>query len=684
MSKMTEPITSLKGIGPKSKLYYEKLGITTMFDIINYYPKKYEQNRGVSNLCDASLDEKLIFCVVIDSIQKIIRLKKLSILNVIVSDDSAQMKLVFYNQPYLKQSLYVGKKINIRGKAMKKGGQVVIVSPEFLSDKDLEIILNKPLVPIYKLSKKISNKKLIEKIKLAFDYVGDEILDYLPKELKNQCDLIDYEDALKKVHFPSDYDELEEARKRLIFDEFLFFMMALAKIKNSSGKKRKKFVINDDSLANKFLHSLPFELTNSQKTVISDIKKDMFSPFSMNRLIQGDVGSGKTIIATVAALYAVSSGYQVAFMAPTEVLANQHYKSLKKAFKDFDISVAMLTGSVKNSEKLDVKSRLKKGDIDILVATHAVITDDTKFHNLSLVITDEQHRFGVNQRKALVDKGDNVDVIVMSATPIPRTLALILYSDMDLSVNSDMPNGRKPIKTYFVNTSYRDRIYDFIAGELKKGNQCYIVCAKATLDDESELIDVDSYKNMIRDKFSDDVVIQSLHGQMKNKDKNDIMNDFVNGKIHILVSTTVIEVGIDVKDATCIIIENAERFGLSALHQLRGRVGRNDKQSYCILISDSDSDETKERLSIMTKTNDGFEVANKDLHLRGHGDLLGFRQSGIPTFKLANIYDDIDLLNLAKKVANRLILSEKIGKIEYNLLCNRLDVYLSNLEEFIL
>ncbi len=684
MEKMYKSITVLKGIGEKSKLYYEKLGVYSLLDLITYFPRAYEESSGLSLIDELEKDENYILEVEVLSVGRVIRAKKLSILTVLVGDKGGELPLIFYNQPYLKRSLFKGKKLILQGKTSIKNSKLVMVSPKFLTEKDLELIKEKTLLPVYRLSRKLSNKKLIAKISEAFDYVGDEILETLPDDILGKYELISYVDALKIIHFPKSYEEVLIARNRLVFEEFLTFILTLARLRSETEKIRNDFNIVESDANKDFLENLPFEPTESQMRVMEEIKSDIFSPYSMNRLIQGDVGSGKTLIAMLAVIDVVKSGYQAVVMTPTEVLANQHYASFNEALAGYGINVKLLTGSIKKSEKLSLKDDLKAGKIDVLVATHATITDDTIFNNLALVITDEQHRFGVKQRESLVNKGDRPHTLVMSATPIPRTLALILYSDMDLSINSDMPKGRFPISTYFVNTSYRDRLYAFILKEIKKGNQAYIVCAKATEDEESELIDVGTYRSMILEKFPEDVVITALHGKMKNVEKNQIMQDFVDKKIDILVSTTVVEVGIDVKDATCIVIENAERFGLSQLHQLRGRVGRSSKESYCVLVSDSDNEETKSRLEIMCETNDGFEIARRDLELRGHGDLLGIKQSGIPNFKLANIYDDVEILENAKKLANFLISSGEIEKKEYNLLREKIDKFLKNLEGFTL
>ncbi len=684
MEKLNEPITALKGIGEKSKLYYEKLGVFTLLDLISYFPRAYEESAGIVPISELEEDKNYIIEVEVLSVGRLIRAKKLAILTVIVGDVSGEIPLVFYNQPYLNRSLFKGKKLILQGKTSIKKSKLVMISPKFLNEKDLELLGEKTLLPVYRLSKKLSNKKLIAKIAEAFDYAGDELVESLPKDILDEEELISYTAALDIIHFPKSYEDLLLARKRLVFDEFLTFVLTLARLRSESEKIRNDFKIRESAATKDFLNSLSFEPTASQKRVVDEIKADLFSPYSMNRLIQGDVGSGKTLISMVAVIDVVKSGYQAVVMAPTEVLANQHYSSFNKALASYDINVKLLTGSIKKSEKLLIKEGLSAGEIDVLVATHAALTEDTVFNNLALVITDEQHRFGVKQRESLVNKGDRPHTLVMSATPIPRTLALILYSDMDLSINSDMPRGRVPISTYFVKTSYRKRIYDFILKEVAKGNQAYIVCAKATEDEESELIDVGTYSKMIREFFPDEIVIEPLHGKMKNEAKNRIMQDFVDKKIDILVSTTVVEVGIDVKDATCIVIENAERFGLSQLHQLRGRVGRSDKESYCILVSDTDNEDSKNRLKIMTDTTDGFEIASRDLELRGHGDLLGIKQAGIPSFKLANIYDDVEILENAKKLANFLISSGEIEKKEYNLLRKKIDNFLENLEGFTL
>ncbi len=677
MIKINDSIVKLKGIGEKSKKNYERLGIYTIKDLINYFPKRYDINKGVVNIEDLVVGEESLLVVTIKSVSRSFRTRKGSITSILVGDETGQIKVLFFNQPYLSRSLKKGKKINLKGKCAYVKNQKVLSAPMILNDADFAIIKEKPLIPVYSLTKKISNKALTSTINQAVEETYDQIVEYLPEPLMKKYDFFMLKEAIKVIHFPSGYEELQKARYRMIFGEFFLFALLMQKMKKEEERVKSIVKIDNIDEAQNYLNKLPYELTGSQKNVIKELICDLTSGYVMNRLIQGDVGSGKTLLASVAMLLCVINGYQCVLMAPTEILAHQHYDSFIKLFKDYDVNIQLLTGSLKQSEKIFVKEEILSGKADIIIATHAVLTEDVVFDNLGLVVTDEQHRFGVKQRAVLSNKGNKPHTLVMSATPIPRTLALIIYSDMDISINDDMPKGRQVIDTFLVGTSYRNRIYNFLLQEISKGNQCYVVCPKALEDEEEDsgqslLEDVISYSKKLEDKLPEHIKICPLNGKMKSYEKDEIMNKFANGDIDILVSTTVIEVGINVQSATVIVIENAERFGLSTLHQLRGRVGRGKEKSYCILISDNKDDKTKERLDIMTKTNDGFEIAKKDLSLRGHGDLLGLRQSGIMAFKFGNIYDDAKLLKIAYKEAKEVIENGLLELDEYRGLSSRL------------
>ncbi len=596
--------------------------------------------------------------------------KNLRITRAQVSDGSAFLTLVWFNQSYIKNSLQVGGDYIFFGRVKKMGMRVEMHNP--VIEKAEQVGRNTGrIVPVYPLTKNITQTYLRNLIQNAISLTRGQLEDVLPNGLRQDYKLGEVNFAYEQIHFPQSLSHMEQARRRLVFEELLLLQLGLMHMKGtSSNQKGISFKPVDMT---PLLSKLPFSLTGAQKNVFSEIERDMESDRRMNRLIQGDVGSGKTIVAVMALYKAVKSGCQGAFMVPTEILAEQHYKSVQPLLSQLGIRVRLLTGGLKKKEKEEVKSLSRQGEIDIIIGTHAVLEDDTEFSQLGLVVTDEQHRFGVRQRARLSGKGENPDLLVMTATPIPRTLSLVLYGDLDVSVIDALPPNRKPIKTYTVGESMRDRIYQFIRKNVREGRQAYIVCP---LVEESDEIDAESAEGLaerIRDNELRGLRVGLIHGKMKSLEKEEIMHRFVNGTLDILVSTTVIEVGVNVPNATIMVIENAERFGLSQLHQLRGRVGRGVHQSYCILFNRSKSGISKQRMEIMTESNDGFVIAEKDLELRGPGDVFGVRQHGLPEFKIANLYRDMEVLKEVQKAVREITDKNLLnGNDEYKLLKERL------------
>lgn len=648
------PITVLKGIGEKRAGDYERLGVHTVRDMIEFYPKNYEVSQGFTKIGDTHADKVFMVRGKVTQPSAMRRMGRLVMVTTRIGDDSGEIQATWFNQPYLAKQLVVGREIVLKGKVAHKQGRLQFTSPKILNEKDLIYMEDKQVLPIYPMTRGLNQKQLRLTIAQAIDHGGGDLLDFLPEEIKEAYDLMDLGPAINQVHYPDGEESLAKARRRLIFDEFLRFQLGLMLLKDDQNKIRNQFSYKKQERFDRLKKSLPYKLTGAQSKVLGEILEDLQSDFNMNRLVQGDVGSGKTIVAALAIILAIENGYQAAMMAPTEVLAKQHYIALKELFAPYGVEVGLLVGSMTKKQKREVYESLEIGALPLVIGTHAVIQEGVAFKNLSLVITDEQHRFGVRQRETLAGKGHYPHVLVMSATPIPRTLALILYGDMDVSIIDEMPPGRQEIETYSVNTHYRKRLYQFMAKEVAAGRQCYVVCPKVEEGEEENLVDVVSYTESLRGHMPPDMRIDYLHGKMKAKEKNYLMQTYVDGDIDIIVSTTVIEVGINVPNATVMMIENAERFGLAQLHQLRGRVGRGTHKSYCILVTDSKSTNTKKRMEIMTQSTDGFVISEKDLSIRGHGDMLGIRQSGLPSFKIANIMEDTQVLKMANEVAKRL------------------------------
>lgn len=656
MNTLKHDIQFIKGVGPKKAYLLKRLNINTVEEMIWHVPRDYEDRGNIKKITNLRLGEKATFFGFIYGEIKTLRPRKnLSLIKLIIRDETGSIEVVFFNKPYLKKTLKTGQKAMINGE-VKKGFQGLQVVNPILDKIDSEYKFNnKGIVPIYPSTEGLSQNEIISIQKKSLEIANKHIQEYLPEEIINKHRLCSIKFALENIHFPSSIKALKIAKYRLVFEEFLFLQLGLLYTKRSIMNKKKGIILKNDNRINKFIDKLPFKLTKAQNKVLSEISQDLERDTPMNRLVQGDVGSGKTIIAIIALLKTFINGYQGAFMTPTEILAEQHYISLTELLEPRGIKVGLLVGSLSKSKKENLLNKIKYGDINIVVGTHALIQENVNFKNLALVITDEQHRFGVRQREVLSGKGQNPHVLVMSATPIPRTLALILYGDLDVSIIDSLPPGRKAIKTYSSNSTKREAVYDFVKKELNKGRQAYVVCP---LVEESEAIEARSaidIANELTYDLLEDYCVGLLYGKMPAKEKEGIMNDFKNENIDVLVSTTVIEVGVNVPNSTIMIIENAERFGLAQLHQLRGRVGRGNYQSYCILINNSKSEISKERMKIMEKTTDGFLISEKDLELRGPGEFFGTRQHGLPELKIANLFKHMKVLKTVQEEIKNII-----------------------------
>lgn len=659
---LEQNIQYMKGVGPAKALLLNKLGIFTVKDLMEYYPRVYEDRTKLKCISEFVNGEQVLFIATVANPVKTQRIRKnLVIYSTFVSDDTGVCKMTWYNQTYIKTKLIEGEKYLFYGK-VDLARRASIDSSLIYNISDLEKIQG--IYPIYPLTAGITQNYLF---KLENEIYNSDILvrEIFTDEFRKKYLLAEVNYAMRNVHFPKNFNDINVARNRIIFEELFLFQLALMNIKNSGIGVKKNTIYKEIDLK-PFLELLPFELTNAQKTVVNEIRKDLTSDKVMNRLVQGDVGSGKTMVAALAMYMAVKNGYQASMMAPTTILANQHYDELSRYFEKLGINTAIITSSTTKKNKREIVEKLKNNEIDILIGTHSLIEDDICFNNLGMVITDEQHRFGVKQRMKLSSKGNTVETLVMTATPIPRTLAIILYGDLDLSIIDEMPPGRSPVITAVRDESSEDKINAFLKSQINEGRQIYVVCP---LVEENEELDLNSV-NELFERYKNDVfreyLVEFLHGKMKNKEKDEIMQRFKENKINILISTTVIEVGISVGNATVMVIENADRFGLAALHQLRGRVGRGKYQSYCILKSSNRSVNARERLKIMEKSNSGFDIAEKDLELRGPGDFFGIRQSGIPEFKLANLLTDASILKSSQEAAKELIEKDRNFELEEN------------------
>ena len=657
------PVKDIKGVGPKTEKKLNRMGIFTAMDLLTHFPREYEDRESIKPLSILKHGE----CALVYGQVTMINKDKYTssgkhITNIVFKNETGFFSGVWYNQRYIKNNFKVGKEYVLYGKVSKYYNQIQIICPEY--EKYTENY-NSGILPVYPLTKNLSLKVLrsiVETFIKSEEFEMDEIL---PDEIKERFRLYDIDKAIKNIHFPESNKAILEAEKRVKFDELLILQLGIEMQKERMNNNKGIKFETSKELAS-FFSSLPYELTKAQKRTVNDVLNDMKSEKPMNRLIQGDVGSGKTIIAAAALFNGVKNGYQGVMMAPTEILAQQHYEFMKGVFNNFDINIGFISGSMPKKEKDKLKSEISSGEVDVIIGTHAIIQDDVVFNNLGIVITDEQHRFGVRQRALLGSKGENVDVLVMTATPIPRTMALFIYGDLDISIIDELPPGRQKIDTFAVKPQMRKRVYNFLKDEVRKGRQGYIVCP---IIDESDTIEAQSavalFKRLQRENL-DGINVGLLHGKMKQKEKDDIMLKFKEGKIDVLVSTTVIEVGIDVPNATIVIIENADRFGLAQLHQLRGRVGRGEHKSYCILISNIGSDVAKKRMEAMTQISDGFKIAEVDLKIRGTGELFGLRQHGLPELKLADLFRDEDILIETNTLAKELVQKGNINEHEYD------------------
>ena len=654
----TARISTLKGIGEKTEKIFQKAGIYTIGDLIRYFPRGYDVYEEPVPISELEEGKTMTVTGSIYGRIQVGGSPKMQITTVYLKDISGTLKVIWFRMPFLRNTLAKAGTITLRGRVIRKKEGLVMEHPEVFCPASKYDLKQDTLQPIYPLVTGLTNHAVMKAVRQVLEEcdVGEGIL---PKDMVREYQLSDYRRAIYGIHFPKGKEEFYHARKRLVFEEFMLFVLSLRMLKESEERVLNPYCFRKQPQIEKFLNSLPFELTDAQKTVWREIKNDMAGIHVMSRLVQGDVGSGKTIVALLAMMYTGLNGYQAAMMAPTEVLARQHFENINHMLQEYEISlkVGLLTGSMTARQKRMVYEAVEAGEIQLVIGTHALIQEKVIYKNLALVVTDEQHRFGVKQRESLANKGVSPHILVMSATPIPRTLAIIVYGDLDISVINELPKNRLPIKNCVVDTGYRNTAYRFIKNQIAQGRQCYVICPMV---EESEILEVENvtdYTENLQEIMGVNIKVQCLHGKMKQSQKDEIMEAFSKNEIQVLVSTTVIEVGIDVPNSTVMLIENAERFGLAQLHQLRGRVGRGKYQSYCIFMSASKSKETKERLDILNKSNDGFFIASEDLRLRGPGDLFGIRQSGILDFKLGDVFQDSQVLQQASEVAN-LILEE--------------------------
>ena len=650
-------LSSLKGIGQKTEQLFTKAGITDTSQLPYYYPRSYDIYKEPVLISEIDEDGIYTLYLSIASDVEVKPMKKLNITTVFAVDEqNERIKLTWFNMPFMKGALRRGYRYMVRGRVVCRGSLVSMEQPKLYTAAEYEQKLHY-IQPIYPLVKGLTNNMVTKAVTQYFAMQNNpEEMEYLPKELIERYELKPLYEAIKYIHFPRGINEMQESRKRLAFDEFFGFMMKLENLKSQRTYLENECMIHEGGYAARLISELPYQLTEPQRKAYDEMVADMSGKHVMNRLIQGDVGSGKTIIAVLALLNAVEAGFQGALMAPTEVLAKQHYDTVCELLKkhEFPVTPVLLVGSMSASQKKKAHEQIKDGTADIIIGTNALIQEKVEYNNLGFVVTDEQHRFGVNQRGGLARKGGHPHVCVMSATPIPRTLAIILYGDLDISIINAMPVGRLPIKNAVVGEEYRPNAYRFIMNQAALGHQAYVICPMVEDNEISESENVTDYTVELR-KNLPGLTVEGLHGQMAADTKNDIMGRFAKGEIQVLVSTTVIEVGINVPNATVMLIENAEKFGLAQLHQLRGRVGRGNAQSYCIFVSTSKKEEAKQRLDIIGKSNDGFYIAEQDLKLRGPGDFFGIRQSGDMSFTFADIYTDADMLKKAKDCAHYII-----------------------------
>ncbi len=650
------PLRELKGVGEKTEKLFQKIGITTAEELLRYYPRTYDIYEEPVEIASAEEDKTVSIRATIATGIYINQIRNLQVLTTTVTDASGRLPVAWFNAPYLRGTLKKGSVFILRGKIIRKKGRPQMEHPEIFTPAAYEEIIHS-MQPVYGLTKGLSNKmitKLVHQILDTRPLHGE----YLPEEIRERYQLADANYAIRTIHFPKNMQELLTARKRLVFDEFLLFVLAIQLLKEKTEEAPNTFSMKPVWTTEEIIEGLPYDLTGAQKNVWHEIERDLSGHKLMSRLVQGDVGSGKTVIAFLAMVLSAENGFQSALMVPTEVLANQHYEGFLRLMEEQNIASChpvLLTGSTTARQKREIYQKIADGEVNVIIGTHALIQERVEYKNLGLVITDEQHRFGVRQREALTTRGNPPHVLVMSATPIPRTLAIILYGDLDISIIDELPAKRLPIKNCVVGTSYRPKAYSFIEKQVQMGRQAYVICPMVEESEGLEAENVTDYARKLQEILPGEIKVEILHGKMKPKEKNRIMEAFASGEIQVLVSTTVVEVGVNVPNATVMMVENAERFGLAQLHQLRGRVGRGEHQSYCIFIQGNNEENTSKRLKILNESNDGFYIAGEDLKLRGPGDLFGIRQSGLMEFKIGDIYNDAGILKNASEAAGEIL-----------------------------
>jgi ATP-dependent DNA helicase RecG len=660
-------IQYLKGVGPKMSKHLNALGIYTVNDLLYFFPRNYE-DRGKTKAINNMIDGESVS--VIGEVSIIYPTKRAHtgkyINRIVFKNETGFVVGTWFNQPYIKNNFTIGQRVMLYGKVSRKMGEIQIIDPQY--ERDVEVVPDNKIMPIYPASKYVTQSSVRKSMQQALTYMDELIFEVMPESIRKVFGLLDIKVALREIHFPTSFEILTLAEKRIKFEELLILQLGLFLAKSNFSQDKTALPIPVCQEMKNFKDDLPFTLTSAQTRTVREILKDMKDSKPMNRLVQGDVGSGKTIVAIIALFNCAMMGYQAAMMAPTEILAEQHFHSISKIMEKWNLKVALLKGSLTKKQKENLLKQIAAGEVDIVVGTHALIQNYVEFKKLALAITDEQHRFGVRQRAELIDKGYNPHVLVMTATPIPRTLALFMYGDMDISIINELPPGRQKIETKHVGVNMRDKVYDFVKQQVNIGHQAYVVCP---LVEESEKLEAESaveISEFLKENYFKDFHVGLLHGKMKPKEKDDIMLRFKNGEIKVLVSTTVIEVGVNVPNATIMIVENADRFGLAQLHQLRGRVGRGEHKSYCILITESKSHVTMERMKIMTQTSDGFIIAEKDMEIRGTGEFFGTRQHGLPELKLANLVRDIEILKETRDIIKELVECKRINDDDFKLL----------------